>query len=148
MIHKGDLMRKDGKLKKWVHFSCARIQQKVIDRVKEETSTSSSDSAHTATTLPHGLAANSLADYSKEWSKYVQFASQLGATIPGRDAEWDLDLVWDYLRFRARTCKPETLKQVLTKLSLFGVRNKFILATSKFDGNSYAYKSLTKMKKQ
>ena len=148
MIHKGDLMRKDGKTKKWVHFSCARVQQKVIDRCEMESPAESSDPPQVATTLPHGLAASSLVDYSKEWSKYVQFASQLGSTIPGRDAEWDLDLVWEYLRFRARTCKPETLKQVLTKLSHFGVRNKFILATSKFDGNPHAYKSLAKMKKQ
>ena len=188
VIHKGCLMRKDAKLKKFVHFSCARARQAVVDRdkdasasgrtgqvgrtvgdqfkdvsasgrtghvgrtvsdqFKDVSATGPSGQLQDPPTLPHGLAQSSLADYSKEWSKYIAFAARTGDVIPGRDVEWDLDLVWEYLQFRARTCKPETIKQVLTKLGHFGARHKFIFATSKFDGDAYAYRSVGKMKKQ
>ena len=170
-------MRKDKKLNRFVHASCVRLQQAVIDRYKDISMTrplvaradqdqikdvsavrspgaqvgqeSIPDAvAPAATTLPHGLADSSLSDYAKEWDKYVQFAARRGDAIPGRDIKWDMDLVWEYLQFRATTCKPETVKQVLTKLSHFGMRFKFVLATSKFDGDAYAYRSMTKMKRQ
>ena len=141
-------MRKDAVLNRFVHASCARIKQAVIDRTDDESAEDAAGAVKDAAALPHGLAKSSLADYTKEWSKYVQFASQLGSVIPGRDVEWDLDLLWSYLQFRATTCKPETLKQVLTKLSHFGARHQFVLATSKFDGDACAYRSVSKMKKQ
>ena len=98
--------------------------------------------------LPHGLADSSLKDYSREWSYYVQFASQVHDIVPGRDCEWDLALVWEYLQFRAQRCKPETAKAILTKLAHFGARYNYVLATSKFDGDAYTYRCLNKMKRQ
>ena len=141
-------MQKDAKLKRFVHFSCARVRQTVIDRCKDASASGQSQHVQESPTLPHGLAQSSFSDYSKEWSKYITFASRTGDSIPGRDVDWDLGLVWEYLQFRARTCKPETIKQVLTKLAHFGARHKFVLATSKFDGDAYTYRSVSKMKKQ
>ena len=167
-------MRKDKTLNRFVHVSCVQLQQVVVDRdegvqplvthvnqdhIKDVSAVqpagaqagqeaTSDAGAPTATALPHGLADSSLGDYAKEWDKYVQFAAQRGSVIPGRDIKWDMDLVWEYLQFRATTCKPETVKQVLTKLAHFGTRFKFVLATSKADGDAYVYRSLTKMKRQ
>ena len=53
-----------------------------------------------SSSLPHGLSLKSLDDYSAEWGRYVLFASRLGDEIPGRDVQWDLQLVWDYLGHR------------------------------------------------
>ena len=173
-------MRKDMQLKRFVHASCAKVKQAVVDkcngvrekrvdsfkdmtgrqsdRFKDVTEKQRSASAEEAgqeqenvtatSTLPHGLAKSSLKDYSNEWMKYLLFATQRRTLVPGKDVKWDLDLVWEYLRFRSRTCKPETIKQVLTKLAHFGARYKFVLPTSKFDGDPCAYRSVSKMKKQ
>ena len=174
MMQRGTLMRKDKQLKKFVHASCARVQQAVIDRFKDVSATppvsasavlrsgaditqvSATDATTSASgipsaspsTLPHGLAGSSLSDYSMEWSRYLKFALQRSGSVPGRDKKWDMQLIWDYLQFRAQTCKPETVKQILTKLAHFGARFKFVLATSKFDGDAYVFRSVTKMKKQ
>ena len=74
----------------------------------------------------YGLTPQSLNDYySAEWGRYVQFVSQRGAQVPGRDVQWNMTLVWEYLRHRALTCKPETVKvkQILTKLVHFARRS-------------------------
>ena len=178
-------MQKDRQLKKFVHISCARAKQKVINQVKDVAGASTAapqdpidqvkdmtaacrlapqDSENqvkditgagnaapqvaSGTSLPHGLSSSSLADYSKEWDRYLRFAGQQRDVIPGRDTEWDMQFVWEYLQFRSSTCKPETVKQILTKLAHFGARHKFILATSKYDGDPFAYRSMHKMKKQ
>ena len=165
-------MRKDKELKKFVHASCAHVKQAVIDKVKDVAGGGASikvgntsgedvvgqDAAAVGgaapspspppSSLPHGLAESSLRDYSKEWSYYIKFVSQRSDVIPGRDVDWDIELVWEYLQFRATTCKPETIKSVLTKLSHFGTRNKFVLATSRFDDDAFTYRILSKMKKQ
>ena len=151
-------MVKDMKLKRFVHASCARVMQRVVDRFKdiaekqenapEGEAEQEQEGAGAAPTLPHGLSASSLKDYSKEWRRYLQFAGLRRTVIPGRDIRWDMDLVWEYLQFRSTTCKPETIKQVVTKLAHFGARHKFVLATSKFDGDACMYRSVSKMKKQ
>ena len=165
MIHPGTLLRKDREVKKFVHASFAHVKQAVINKVKDISSTDATGHQHATSRaavpapplvfpspssqeLPHGLAKSSLADYSKEWSNYIKFALQHGDTVPGRDVDWDIDLVWEYLQFRAKTRKPETIKAVLTKLGHFGARPKFALATSRFDDDAYTYRSLTRMKRQ
>lgn len=177
MMERGTLMVKDKKLKRFVHVSCARVQEAVVDRVKDlsaapeaaadrvkdlsaapadvadrvqdVSATQAAGAAATSpSTLPHGLADSSIKDYSREWASYIRFASQERDTVPGRDCEWDTSLVWEYLQFRARTCKPETAKGILTKLAHFGARCNFVLPTSKFDGDALVYRQLNKMKKQ
>ena len=139
-------MRKDHELKKWVHADCVRIQEAVINSYKDVTG---SPQAAATPALPHGLSKVSLRDYQAEWTRYVQFAERNGCTlVPGRDIAWDMLMVWDYLKFRARTCKPETVKQVLTKLGHFGARFNFVLPTSKFDGDAAGHRNITRMKKQ
>ena len=145
LMQRGTLLRRDSELKKFVHASCARGQQAVINRIKD---VSTRPPASMNLALPHGLASSSLDDYSTEWSRYVQFASSRGSQIPGKDLPWDMALLWEYVQHRAQTCKPETVKQVLTKLAHFGARFNFVLATSKFDGDPAAHRSITKMKKQ
>ena len=145
MIQRGTLMRRDRELKKFVHASCASVQQTVIDRIKD---TVSQPPAAQSSGLPHGLARNTLDDYTTEWARYVQFASLRGTRVPGRDVPWDTSLLWEYVQHRAQTCKPETVKQILTKLAHFGARFKFVLATSKFDGDPATHRSIIKMKKQ
>ena len=144
-----------------MHASCVRGQQAVINRFKDAVGTTRGSGQEdcvkdaaadtrgaSSSSLPHGLSSKSLDDYSAEWGRYVRFASRSGDEIPGRDVQWDLQLVWDYLRHRATTCKPETVKQILTKLAHFGARCNFVLATSKFDGDPAMFRSVTKMKRQ
>ena len=146
MIQKGAMMQKDQELKKWVHADCVRVQAAVINTYKD---TTGSARATTAPALLHDLSNVSLRDYQAEWTRYVQFAERSGITlVPGRDIAWDLTVVWDYLKFRSTTCKPETVKQVLTKLAHFGARCNFVLPTSKFDGDAAGRRNITRMKKQ
>ena len=146
MIQKGPLMRKNKELKKWVHADCVRVQDAVINSYKDGTE---NVQAATVPALPHGLSNVSPRDYHSEWTRYMQFAKRNGITlVPGRDIAWDLALVWDYLRFRSKTCKPETVKQVLTKLTHFGARFHFVLPTSKFDGDAAGHRNIMRMKKQ
>ena len=159
-MQRGALLCRDKVLKRFVHVSCARVQQAVVDRIKDtvaqpssikDTVAQPSGAQSTRTpdpTLPHGLALNTLDDYSTEWSRYLQFASSRHTRVPGRDVAWDMQLLWDYVQHRAHTCKPETVKQILTKLAHFGARHNFVLATSKFDGDPAAHRIITKMKKQ
>ena len=130
----------------------AHVGEATTDRVKDIAAAQPGAGpfgvSNSPSALPHGLAENSLGDYSKEWNKYVQFALRRCSAVPGRDIKWDMQLVWEYLQFRATTCKPETIKQVLTKLAHFGARSNFVLATSKFDGDAGSYRAVTKMKRQ
>ena len=146
MIQRGAPIRKDVTLKKFVHASCAKVTQAVVRQEKKKSASSSAAAAEPA--LPHGLTQTTLEDYEAEWNRYVQFASARRDIVPGRDVPWELPLVWQYMQFRGRTCKPETIKQVLTKLAHFGARNKFILATNKFDGDAVSNRAIAKMKQQ
>ena len=123
MMQRGTMIRRDKELKRFVHASGVHGQQAVINRVKD-ISMRPPEAVNPA--LPHGLTPQSLNDYySAEWGRYVQFVSQRGAQVPGRDVQWNMTLVWEYLRHRALTCKPETVKvkQILTKLVHFARRS-------------------------
>ena len=144
-MQRGTLIRRDKVLKKFVHASCIQVQQAVISRVKEV----AGDPAEAADpALPHGLASATLGDYKTEWTRYVQFASRRTTLVPGQDAPWDMALLWEYVQHRSQTCKPETIKQILTKLAHFGARHSYVLATSKFDGDPVVHRNITKMKRQ
>ena len=98
--------------------------------------------------LPHGLSKKTLQDYSVEWSRYVEFASETRDEIPGRDVDWDMQLLWNYMQRRSSTCKPTTIVQITTKLRHFGVRHGFVLATSKSDAKPKDYSAIRNMKRE
>lgn len=79
---------------------------------------------------------------------YVSHHSFVFSQVPGRDIPWDMSIIWQYLQHRAKSCKPETIKAILTKLGRISERYKHILPTSRFDCDPYGYRSVTKMKRQ
>ena len=84
-----------------------------------------------------------------EWDKYTAFASRRGrSVVPGRDAPWDLLLVYDYMLWRGETCKPSTLARIFSILTHFGTANGFLLSNSRHDNDSLTYRRLKNMKKQ
>ena len=98
---------------------------------------------------PQGIKPKTLRVYTTEWLKYCGFASRRGhQSIPGRDVPWDMSLLWQYLQFRSSTCKPSTQKGILSALAHFGSNHGQLLATSRFDYDSLAYRNICKMKKQ
>lgn len=99
--------------------------------------------------LPHGLQERTLADYQLEWCRYLDFANANGKKqVPGRDVSWDMQFLWEYMQFRARTCKPTTVTQIVTKLRHFGLMHNFPLATSRFDANPGQHGVIRNMRRQ
>ena len=69
--------------------------------------------------------------------------------MPGRDAPWDIDVLYDYMKMRSATCSPTTLDQCFTMLAYFGVNSGFLLPNSKFDGGDpILRKNVSRLKKQ
>ena len=68
--------------------------------------------------------------------------------MPGRDKKWNMELSWQNMQFRSRTCKPTTIVQIATKLQHFGIRRSYVLATSKFDAKPSEYGAIKNMKRQ
>ena len=138
---------KDMSVRRFVHADCARVQQPVVERAARAAEAADpADGVHQQ--LPHGLSAPSVKDYTAEWERYKQFAAERREQIPGEAVQWDLALLWEYMQHRASTCRPTTIKQILTKLAHFGVRHGFILANSKFDGSPADHKAIHKMMQQ
>ena len=145
LIRPGHPIVRDVSLRCFVHAQCAKVQQSVVQRAarqqQEEATQENGD-------LPHGLSDRSLESYQVEWDRYVSFAGDRRDKVPGAAVPWDMQLLWEYLCFRSSTCKPATIKQILTKLSHFGAINGFILANSKFDGAPAAHKAIHRMMQQ
>ena len=132
-------------MQKFVHVDCRRGQERVVQRAMEE----QREPEGGDTGLPHGLSANTLKDYSVEWSRYVEFVEMQGIkNVPGRDSKWDMPMLWEYMRMRSARCKPTTVVQIATKLRHFGMQHGFVLATSKYDAQPAVYGAIKKMKKQ
>ena len=147
MIHPGQPIVKDMSVRRFVHAECARVQQPVVERAARAAAAADpSDDVHQQ--LPHGLSAASVRDYTAEWERYRQFAQERREQIPGEAVQWDLALLWEFLQHRASTCRPTTIKQILTKLAHFGIRHGFVLASSKFDGLPADHKAIHKMMQQ
>ena len=145
LIRPGHLIVRDMSLRRFIHAQCAKVQQPAVQRAVRQTQ---ADACQENGDLPHGLADRSLESYQVEWDRYVSFAGDRRNKVPGAAVPWDMQLLWDYLRFRATTCKPATIKQILTKLSHFGAINGFVLANSKFDGAPAAHKAIHRMMQQ
>lgn len=143
-IHPGQPIVRDATLGQFVHENCAKVQQPVVARAARQARQDRDECSG----LPHGLADRSLESYQAEWDRYVSFAGDRCIKVPGGAAPWDMELLWEYLCFRSKTCKPATIKQVLTKLAHFGAINGFILANSKFDGAPTTHKAIHRMLQQ
>ena len=147
LIRPGQPIVKDMSFRKFVHADCARVQQPTAERdARVEAELGIKDGVQPQ--LPHRLSEASLRDYMAEWDRYKQFASERRGQIPGMAVPWDMSLLWEYLQHRPATCKPTTLKQILTKLSHFGSRHNFVLPSSKFDGAPADHKTIHKMMQQ
>ena len=107
--------------------------------------TEASSPAADVSGLPHGLSPASLDTYKTEWTRYLAFAANRRQRVPGVSVPWDMALLWEYLQSRSATCKPTTIRQILTKLSHFGAMNNFVLPNSKFDGAPVEHKAIHRM---
>ena len=59
-----------------------------------------------------------------------------------------MPLLWRFIQFRDRTCKPQTVTSGLSALTYFGARFGKLLATAKHDSDSVMYRQLTMLKNQ
>ena len=100
--------------------------------------------------LPHGKKDGTMETYARQWSKYVDFAERRGLAhmIPGKNCPWDLLLLWRFMQFRARTCKPSTIVSELSALAHFGAHYGFLLSTSKHDHDSLTYRRVCNLRSQ
>ena len=97
----------------------------------------------------HGLKPATLSTYTEEWDRYVNFAVRRGRdAVPGRDTQWDLILLYDFMLWRAETNKPTSLWRIFSILTHFGTVFGFLLANSRFDSDSLTYRRLKLIKKQ
>lgn len=143
MISPGNTIAFDKSTKLFVHASCARIMSLVL-RTQE-----TAHKCRRSDTVPHGLRSKTLKTYTAEWLRYLDFAARAGySRLPGKDCPWQDSLLWDYLQFRATTCKPSTVKGHLSALAHFGSHHRQLLATSRFDCDSLMYRNIAKMKNQ
>ena len=129
-------------------MSCVAVQQPSVDRAARAPAAAEEEAADQQLFGPHGLKDRTLEDYKVEWSKYKEFALQLGPQVPGRDKDWDLSILWEYIQRRTQTCKPSTITQIITKLRHFGLRRGYVLANSKFDAMPAEYGRVKNIKKQ
>ena len=128
-----------------VHASCDRIRDAVIRRTDRASTTLSTGDE----VLPHGIADESVNSYAYVWQLYLDFAARRGYTqVPVKDAPWDMSLLWQFMKYRAGSCKPQTVISNISALAHFGWRCKRVLATSKNDGDPLMYKQTSAMRKQ
>ena len=135
-------------MKKFVHADCRHAQDRVTHAHAAAAAAAADARSESHNGLPHGLSEKTLKDYKVEWSRYKNFVRETRATVPGKDIDWDMPLLWKYMRMRSATCKPTTLVQIATKLRHFGLRHGFVLATSKFDAKPSDYGAIRNMKRE
>ena len=127
-----------------MHASCRRTQDLAIRSAHPIGSVSA------ACKLPHGLRPDTENSYRAEWSRYLRFASRLGFApdVPGRDSPWLPFLLWRFLLFRSKKCKPSTVFGVLSALAHFGHYYRHILPTRKEDGDPLLHRDIANMKRE
>ena len=59
-----------------------------------------------------------------------------------------MSLLWQFMQYRAGSCKPQTVISNVSALAHFGWRCNQVLATSKYDGDALMYKQISAMRKQ
>ena len=150
MISIGSLIAWDKARGIYVHASCARVLKVTVDAEKEASSVQSAAAgADLPTRTSPGLKPKSLETYRKEWVLYCRWAAQRLPAVPGRDAPWDADVLYNYMLWRAQTCAPSTLASKFTMLAHFGVDTGHALPNSKYDGGDpILRKKISRMKRQ
>ena len=99
--------------------------------------------------IPHGKKESSMQTYQRQWDTYVSFVTRRGyRAVPGRDVAWDLPLLWLFMLFRLRSCKPATIISEMSALAHFGAHFGYLRATSKHDGDSVMYRRVCNMRSQ
>ena len=99
--------------------------------------------------IPHGKKESSMQTYQRQWDTYVAFVQRRGyRLVPDRDTAWDLALLWAFMLFRLRSCKPATIISEMSALAHFGAHYGKLLATSKHDGDSVMYRRVCNMRAQ
>ena len=131
-----------------MHKSCMAVQRPTAVAARQAPAAAADEAVDVQSFGPHGLSEKTIKDYKIEWSKYEEFAKQFSLEVPGKDKDWDLSLLWQYIQRRSQTCKPTTITQILTKLRHFGLRRGHVLANSKFDAKPAEYGRVRSMKKQ
>ena len=144
MIARGARISYDVTVGKFVHSRCVRVISASLkpQALRLAPATSLGD-------IPWGVKRRTKVTYSNEWERYTAFARRQGFTdIPGRDCPWHLPLLWRYMQFRGRTCKPKSITGCLSALAHVGARHGRLLATSKFDADSVMYRRIAMLKNQ
>ena len=133
----------DAARNRFVHESCVQVHARLVQAAARARAVEDAD------TLPHGLKPSTLRTYSREWERYLAFVHRHGRDDePGNEGPWDVLLLWHYLQYRATTCKPTSLRGVLSALGHFGGHRGQLLATSRFDSDSVMYRRICDMKNQ
>ena len=129
-----------------VHASCERVREAVAAREADDAEVALA----APTVLPHGLTEGTIDTYSRVWSGYLRFARRIGyyRDIPGRHVPWVPEVLWSYMQFRAKKCKPGTVKSSLSALAHFSHRNKFMLPTRVLDGKPWFHRVIANCKRQ
>ena len=144
LIARGARISYDVSAGKFVHTRCARVQ-----RAPPSLHVARSGLDGSSGGIPWGVKRRTRATYSTEWERYAIFAQRQGfAEVPGKDCPWHLPLLWRYMQFRGRTCKPKSITGCLSALAHVGARHGRLLATSKFDADSIMYRRIAMLKNQ
>ena len=98
--------------------------------------------------MPNGLQPQSINSYAIKWRRYCRWAEATVGYVPGKEAQWDAAVLWQYMQHRGRTCKPSTLTSIRTMLAHFSARFGYVLPTHKSDGNPALHRSIEAIKKQ
>ena len=130
-----------------IHAECEHVQAMARD-ASRKTDRMLSKMGGTES-LPTGLKHKTQESYATEWLKYEKFVRRKwGTTVPGKHERWNAFVLWKYMCFRARRCKPTTIFSCLSALAHCGVMHGFVLPTTKFDGHPLMYKQIKNMKRE
>ena len=98
-----------------------------------------------------GLEPSSAIAYAREWALYTTWWGTSGPGrlgLPGRDRPWDFQILYAFMRTRARTCRPSTLRSVLTMLKEGGAKYRHFLPTQKHEQPHILYHRIRRMMAQ
>ena len=85
--------------------------------------------------LGTGLEPTTVPAYLKEWKNYIKFCESRGVRrIPGRDRQWTIQGVTQYLIWRSKTNNIRSLKGIRSKIKHCALCYGFLLSTAPGEG--------------
>ena len=145
-------MRFDATFDTAIHVDCAHVQLMVhaSDELVGVVAGSADEALRLAETLPHGLQPKTVDTYRSEWRQYLALARRLVGTsgLPGKDVPWNPYVLWRYMLMRSETCKPTTVNGCISALAHFGHRHRFVLPSTKWDGDPLLRRDILNMKRE